>query len=92
MLADTNGSICKIFGTLMEDGLSLRASLIIDPDGILKYIEMHHNDIGRNSNETLRKLKASRFVYENNGVEVCPASWSPGKKTLKPGMDLVGKI
>jgi peroxiredoxin (alkyl hydroperoxide reductase subunit C) len=92
MLADTNGGICKIFGTLMEDGLSLRASLIIDPDGVLKYIEMHHNDIGRNSNETLRKLQAAKFVYENGGVEVCPASWSPGKKTIKPGMDLVGKI
>jgi NADH-dependent peroxiredoxin subunit C len=93
MGADPTGRICKIFGTyIREEGLSSRASFIIDPEGKLKLIEIHDNSIGRNSEETLRKLQAAKFVYENNGVEVCPASWKPGNKTLKPGIDLVGKI
>ncbi len=39
----------------------------------------------------LRKLQAARFVRENEGL-VCPASWSPGKDTMRPGLGLVGKI
>ncbi len=48
--------------------------------------------IGRNAGELVRKLKAAKFVRDNGGVQVCPASWEPGDSTLKPGMDLVGKI
>jgi peroxiredoxin (alkyl hydroperoxide reductase subunit C) len=40
----------------------------------------------------LRKLQAAIFVRENGDVEVCPAGWKPGEKTLKPGLDLVGKL
>ena len=92
MLADPTGKLCNLFGTYIEqEGLSLRGTFIIDPDQKLKMIEMHDNSIGRNANETLRRLQAAKFVREN-GSEVCPASWVPGNKTLKPGMDLVGKI
>jgi len=92
MIADPSGKICKQFNTyLPEEGLSLRGSFIIDPDGILKAIDVHDNSIGRSSEEILRKLQASKFVRENKGL-VCPASWKPGSKTLKPGLDLVGKI
>lgn len=92
MLADPSGRICREFGTLIDfEGLSLRGSFIIDPDGILKAMDVHDNSIGRSAEEILRKLQASKFVRENDG-EVCPASWKPGKKTLKPGLDLVGKI
>ena len=92
MLADPTGNICKEFGTYIEEeGLSLRGSFIIDPDGILKTMEIHDNSVGRNAKELLRKLQAAKFVRENKGM-VCPASWEPGKKTLKPGLDLVGKI
>ena len=92
MAADPTGKICREFGTYIEsEGLSLRGSFIIDPDGILKAIDVHDNSIGRCAEEILRKLQASKFVRENKG-EVCPASWKPGKKTLKPGLDLVGKI
>jgi peroxiredoxin (alkyl hydroperoxide reductase subunit C) len=92
MLADPTGKISRQFGTYIEsEGCSLRATFIIDPDGILKSIEIHDNSIGRNSKEILRKLQAAKFVSENKGL-VCPASWVPGKKTLKPGLDLVGKI
>ena len=92
MLADSTGNICKQFGTYIEsEGLSLRGSFIIDPDGILKAYELHDNSIGRSSKELLRKLQAAKFVREHGG-EVCPVNWEPGKETLKPGLDLVGKI
>lgn len=92
MLADPTGNLCRQFGTYIEnDGLSLRGSFIIDPDGVLKCFEIHDNSIGRSAKELLRKVKAAKFVRENKG-EVCPASWEPGGKTLKPGLDLVGKI
>jgi len=52
---------------------------------------MHDNGIGRNADELLRKTQAAQYIRENPD-EVCPAKWQPGSKTLKPGLDLVGKI
>lgn len=92
MVADPSGNICREFGTYIEqEGLSLRGSFIIDPDGVLKAYELHDNSIGRSAREILRKLQAAIFVREHPG-EVCPANWQPGKKTLKPSLELVGKI
>ena len=92
MVADPVGEICWNYGTMIpEEGLSLRGTFIIDPDGILKAFEMNDNSIGRSSAELIRKVKAAQFVRMNGG-EVCPANWQPGSKTLKPGLDLVGKI
>lgn len=92
MLADPTGNLCREFGTYIEEaGLSLRGTFIIDPDGVLKGADIHDNSIGRSGAEVLRKVQAAKFVRENKG-EVCPASWKPGSKTLKPGLDLVGKI
>ena len=92
MVADPNGQICRSYGTyIAEEGLSLRGTFIIDPDGILKSFELNDNSIGRSSKELIRKIKAAQFVREHGG-EVCPASWEPGKPTLKPGLHLVGKI
>jgi peroxiredoxin (alkyl hydroperoxide reductase subunit C) len=91
MAADPTGKVCKYFGTYIEsEGLSLRGTFIIDPDGKLIAMDVHSNDIGRSTEEILRKLQAAKFTRENG--EVCPASWKPGGKTLKPGLDLVGKI
>jgi len=92
MLADPSGKVCRQFGTYIEnEGLSMRGTFIIDPDGVVRYMELHDNSIGRNANEILRKLNALKFVREHTG-EVCPASWEPGKKTLRPSLELVGKI
>ncbi len=92
MLADPTGKICKLFGTyIREEGLSLRGTFIIDPDRKLKAFEIHDNSIGRNAEELIRKIQAGQFVREHGG-EVCPAGWKPGQKTLKPGLELVGKI
>ena len=92
MIADPTGKLCHAFGTYIEgEGLSLRGSFIIDPDGILKSSEVNANNIGRSAKELLRKLQAAAFVREHTD-QVCPASWEPGKETLTPGLDLVGKI
>ena len=93
MLADPTGAVCRAFGTyLPEEGLSLRASFIVNPDGKVVAMDIHDNSIGRNMEEIYRKLQAAKFVRDNDGAVVCPASWKPGQKTLKPGVDLVGKI
>jgi peroxiredoxin (alkyl hydroperoxide reductase subunit C) len=92
MAADPTGKLCREFGTYIEEaGLSLRGTFVIDPDGVLKASDVHDNSIGRSAKEILRKVQAAKFVREHKG-EVCPASWEPGKKTLKPGLDLIGKI
>ncbi len=92
MMADPTGNICRAYGTYIEtEGLSLRGTFIIDPDGILKSMDVHDNSIGRNTAEIIRKLQAAQYVRQNGG-EVCPANWQPGTKTLRPGLDLVGKI
>lgn len=92
MLADPTGNVARVFGTYIEaEGLALRGTFIIDPDGVLKTIEIHDNNIGRSAKEMLRKLQAAKFVREHKG-DVCPAKWEPGEETLTPGVDLIGKI
>ncbi len=92
MLADPPAALCRAFGVYIEnEGMSQRATFIIDPDGVLKAADVHDNSIGRSAAEILRKLQAAKYVREHKG-EVCPASWTPGKKTLRPSTELVGKI
>jgi len=92
MGADPTGNISREMGVYIpEEGLSLRGTFLVDPDGKIKVMEIHDNSVGRSAAELLRKLQAAIYVREHNG-EVCPASWKPGSTTLKPGLDLVGKI
>ena len=81
MVADPTRKICTDYNTLVvQEGLSLRATYIIDPDGKIKAFEFHDNSIGRNIEETIRKIQAAKFVRENRGKEVCPSSWKPAPK------------
>ncbi|MEZ5358913.1 MAG: alkyl hydroperoxide reductase subunit C [Candidatus Zixiibacteriota bacterium] len=92
MLADPTGQLSRDYGVYIDAaGLALRGTFIIDPDGVLKSFEVNDNSIGRSSDELLRKLQAAKFVREHGG-EVCPMNWKPGAETLKPGLELVGKI
>ena len=92
MAADPTHELSHAFGVhIPEKGVALRGTFIIDPEGVIKAIEMNDNSIGRNAQETLRKVQASKFVAENDGM-VCPANWSPGDDTIRPTLDLVGKI
>lgn len=92
MAADPTGEMSMTLGTYIdEEGLSLRGTFIINPEGVIKSVEINDNSIGRSASELLRKVQAAKFVSEHNG-QVCPASWKPGEDTLTPGEDLVGKI
>lgn len=92
MAADPTAALSKLFGVYIHhQGVSLRGTFIIDPEGVLRAYEVNDNSIGRSASELIRKLKAAQYVATHAG-EVCPASWQPGKETLKPGLDLVGKI
>lgn len=92
MAADPSHKLSELFGVLIEDeGVTHRGTFAISPDGYIKFIEINHDSIGRSAKETLRKFKAAKYVSENPG-NVCPASWDEGDDTLKPGLDLVGKL
>ena len=92
MLSDANHQLSTYCNVLIADeGLSLRGTFIVDPDGVIKGMEVNDNSMGRSAKELLRKVKAAQFVREH-GDQVCPASWEEGDDTLTPGMDLVGKI
>ncbi len=92
MLADPTGFLSRSFGVYIEEeGLAYRGTFVVDPEGKIKVAEFHDNGIGRNADELMRKVQAAQFIAKNPN-EVCPAKWRPGEKTLKPGLDLVGKI
>jgi len=92
MLADPTGALSKAFGVYIEEeGLAYRGSFLVDPEGKIKIAEIQDNSVGRNAEELVRKVQAAQFVASHDG-EVCPAKWKPGADTLKPGLDLVGKI
>ncbi len=92
MVGDPTGTIARNFNVLIEEeGLALRGTFVINPAGEIKIAEVHDLGIGRAANELIRKIQAAQYVAEHDG-EVCPASWQPGQETLKPSLDLVGKI
>jgi peroxiredoxin (alkyl hydroperoxide reductase subunit C) len=92
MLADPTGALSRAFGVYIEEeGLAYRGTFVVNPEGEIKVAEIHDNGIGRNASELLRKVQAAQFIAEHPD-EVCPAKWTPGEKTLTPGLDLVGKI
>ncbi len=92
MLADPLAVLSRGFGVYKEDeGLSYRGTFLVNPEGQIKVAEVQDNSIGRNAEELVRKVAAAQFVASHEG-EVCPAKWKQGKETLKPSIDLVGKL
>lgn len=92
LVGDPTATLSRNFGVLIEEeGLALRGSFLVNPDGVIKVYEIHDLGIGRSAAEMLRKVKAAQYVAAHPG-EVCPAKWDEGAKTLKPSLDLVGKI
>jgi peroxiredoxin (alkyl hydroperoxide reductase subunit C) len=92
MLADPTAKLAKEFEVYIEeDGMALRGSFVINPEGKIVSYEVNSNNIGREASELLRKVQAAQFVAEH-GDQVCPAKWRPGAQTLKPSLDLVGKL
>ena len=93
MASDGSGEIGKVYGVYDEAaGVDIRGRFIIDPDGIIQAMEVLTPAVGRNLEETFRQVQAFQLVRESNGSEATPSGWTPGKPTLKPGPDLVGKV
>ena len=93
MLSDGGGKIGKMYGIYDEEGgVETRGRFLINPDGIVQRFEVLTPPVGRNVSETLRQVQAFQLVREAKGAEATPSGWKPGKKTLKPGPDLVGNV
>jgi peroxiredoxin (alkyl hydroperoxide reductase subunit C) len=92
LIGDPTGALTRNFDVMIEEeGLALRGTFLINPEGVIKLCEIHDNGIGRDAKELLRKVQAAQYVASHPG-EVCPAKWKQGEATLKPSLDLVGKI
>jgi len=92
MIGDPTHAISRNFDVLIEEGgVALRGTFLVNPEGEIKVAEIHDLGIGRDASELLRKVKAAQYVASHPG-EVCPAKWQEGAATLKPSLDLVGKI
>ncbi len=92
MIADPTHTLSRNFEVLIEEeGIALRGTFVVNPEGVIKVMEVHDNGIGRVASELLRKVKAAQYIAKNPD-EVCPAKWQEGAETLKPSLDLIGKI
>ncbi len=92
MAADPTGRVSRLMGVYDENtGLALRGTFLINPAGLLVASEVNFYNVGRNADELLRKTEASVYLAAHPS-EACPAKWTPGGKTLKPGKDMVGKV
>lgn len=92
LIGDPTGTLTRNFDVMDEaEGLAQRGTFVIDPEGLIKTMEIHDDGIGRDADELVRKVKAAQYVAKNPG-QVCPAKWKEGAATLKPSLDLVGKI
>jgi len=93
MATDSSGNVGNVYGVYDDaSGVELRGRFIIDPDGVIQAMEVLTPTVGRNVGELIRQVKAYQHVRATEGKEACPAGWEPGKKTLKPGPELVGNV
>ncbi len=91
MLSDPGGKIGQAYGVYSEEaGVDIRGRFIIDPDGKIMAMEVLTPEVGRNTAELIRQVQAYQHVKKTG--EVTPSGWQPGKKTLKPGPALAGKV
>lgn len=92
MVADPTAVLGRALGVYIEEaGLDYRGTFVVDPEGLIKIVELNDNSIGRDASELLRKVEAAQFVANHPG-DVCPAKWKEGEAVIKPSIDLVGKI
>jgi peroxiredoxin (alkyl hydroperoxide reductase subunit C) len=93
MLSDGGGKVGELYGVYDANaGVDVRGRFIIDPDGVVQGFEVLSPPVGRNVSESLRQIQAFQLVRESQGGQATPSGWRPGKATLKPGVDLVGKV
>ena len=93
MLSDSGGKVGSAFSVYDDEaGVEMRGRFIIDPEGVIQGYEVLTPPVGRNVSETIRQVQAFQVVRDSKGTEATPSGWKPGKITLKPGPDLVGKV
>jgi len=91
MLSDGGGRIGSVYGIYDDEaGVDIRGRFLIDPDFVIQAMEVMTPPVGRSVEELIRQVKAFQHVRETG--EVTPAGWTPGKPTLKPNPQLVGKV
>jgi alkyl hydroperoxide reductase subunit AhpC len=91
MLSDSGGKIGQIYGVYDKAaGVDIRGRFIIDPDFVIRAIEVLTPEVGRNPAELVRQIKAFQHVRATG--EVTPSGWEPGQATLKPSPALEGKV
>ena len=92
MIGDPTWQLSENFQVLRPgQGLADRGTFLVDPDGVIQFMEVTAEGIGRNASELIRKVKAAQYIAAHPG-EVCPAKWEEGAATLAPSIDLVGQI
>lgn len=91
LLSDGGGRIGTVYGVYEEAaGVDIRGRFIIDPNGVILGMEVLTPEVGRNVSELFRQIQAYQHVQATG--EVTPSGWQPGKPTLTPGPELVGKV
>jgi lipoyl-dependent peroxiredoxin subunit C len=85
MLADVKRELSNALGVLdRNEGVALRATFIVDPDGIMRFVSVNDLNVGRNPQEVLRVLDALQTD------ELCPCNWNKGGETLDANALLAG--
>ncbi len=82
MVADITHEITRAYGVEHPDGVALRASFLIDRDGVVQHQVVNNLPLGRNVDEMLRMVDALQFTEEHG--EVCPAGWKQGESGMTP--------
>lgn len=92
MIADKNLEMSDVYNVLDEEsGMAWRGSFIVDPDWVLRGIEITSGAQGRNSAELIRKVEGLQFMRENPSA-ACPAKWTPWSKTLTPSIKIAWEV
>lgn len=81
MVSDIKHEIIKDYGIEHEDGVALRATFLIDKEGVVQHQVVNNLALGREVDEVLRVAEALQFTEQHG--EVCPAGWRKGKKGMK---------
>lgn len=89
IVADVRHEIARAYGIEHADGVALRASFLIDRDGVVQHQVINNLSLGREVDEMLRMLDALQFCEEHG--EVCPAGWKKGDEGMKPSAEGVAE-
>jgi peroxiredoxin (alkyl hydroperoxide reductase subunit C) len=90
MLSDMQRDLSDMLGILNEDGVTYRASYLLDKEGVIRHMVINDLPLGRSVDDMLRMVDALAF-FEENG-EVCPANWHKGDKGMKATRESTGEF